>query len=77
MGFWLQDRMISWVKIPLKHLLRSCPGGDYTTLGIFRTFTEQGKAFPFYKVVTFSTSLTPVEDHSLPTAPDYYFGWEE
>lgn len=49
--------MISWVKVPLKHLFKSCPGADYTTLGIFRVFTEWGKAFFFHKVVTFSSSL--------------------
>lgn len=40
MGFWLQDRMISWVKVPLKCLFKSCPGVDSNTFGIVKTFTE-------------------------------------
>lgn len=62
MGLWFQDRMISWVKVPLKHLFKSCPGVDYTTLGSFRTFTKQGKVFFFHKGVTFSSNLKPVKE---------------
>jgi len=69
--FWLQDRMISWVKVLLQHLFKSCPRADCATLGIFRTFTEEEKGSFFHKIVTCSSSLTPEEDHSLHTAADY------